>query len=113
MLGHGIAHDAQTQKTQLCHEKILAMRPRVLVTKRIFPEAIALLDEHAAVDYEGTDDGLTTPQLIARARGKQAIVAQITDPLPAEVLAQLVGVGLIANVAVGYDNVDLEAATRH
>jgi lactate dehydrogenase-like 2-hydroxyacid dehydrogenase len=89
------------------------MRAQVLVTKRIFQEAIALLEQHADVDYEATGEGLTSRELIARARGKQAIVSQITDPLPREVLAQLTGIGLIANVAVGYDNIDLDAATEH
>jgi lactate dehydrogenase-like 2-hydroxyacid dehydrogenase len=88
------------------------MQAKVLVTKRVFPEAIALLKKHADVDYEATDEGLTTPQLIARARGKQVIVSQITDPLKDDVLAQLEGVGMIANVAVGYDNIDLESATK-
>jgi glyoxylate reductase len=87
------------------------MRAKILVTKRVFPEAIALLERHADVDYEATDEGLTSPALIARARGKQVIVSQITDPLHREVLDQLPGVALIANVAVGYDNIDLDAAT--
>ena len=89
------------------------MRAKVLVTKWIFPEAIAVLEQHADVDYEATHEGLTSPALIARAHGKQAIVSQITDPLRRDVLAQLTGVGLIANVAVGYDNIDLDAATEH
>jgi glyoxylate reductase len=88
------------------------MRAQVLVTKRIFPEAIALLEQHADVDYEATDEGLTSPALIARALGKQVIVSQFNDPLRRDVLAQLPGVGLIANVAVGYDNIDLDAATE-
>jgi lactate dehydrogenase-like 2-hydroxyacid dehydrogenase len=88
------------------------MRAQVLVTKRIFPEAIALLEQHADVDYEATDDGLTSQALIARARGKQVIVSQFTDPLRRDMLDQLPGLRLIANVAVGYDNIDLEAATE-
>ena len=88
------------------------MRAQVLVTKRIFPEAIALLEQHADVDYEATDEGLTPPALIARARGKQVIVSQFTDSLRRDVLDQLPGLGLIANVAVGYDNIDLDAATE-
>jgi glyoxylate reductase len=88
------------------------MRAQVLVTKRIFPEAIALLRQHADVDYEATDEGLTSPALIARARGKQVIVSQFNDPLRRDILAQLPNVGLIANVAVGYDNIDLDAATE-
>jgi hypothetical protein len=42
------------------------LRPRVLVTRRVYPEAVELLRRHFEVDYEGTDDGLTTPQLVRR-----------------------------------------------
>src|SRR6266404_3957043 len=48
---------------------ILSMKPRVLVTKRVYPEAIEYLRQHAEVDYAGTDDGLTASELLERARG--------------------------------------------
>lgn len=85
--------------------------PSVLVTKRIYPEAIEFLSTHADVDYVSTDDGLSPAELIQRAHGKQAIVSQLTDKFTPEVLAQLEGVRVIANVAVGFDNIDVPAAT--
>jgi len=87
-------------------------KPKVLITKRIYPEAVALLHPHCEVDYEATDAGLATEALLERARGVQAIVSQLTDPLRAEVIAKLdESVRVIANVAVGYDNIDVPAAT--
>jgi lactate dehydrogenase-like 2-hydroxyacid dehydrogenase len=88
------------------------MKPRVLVTKRIFPEAIEYLKEHCEVDYEETDDGLPNDQLLDRLRGKQAILAQLTNKFTAEVIDSLDGLKIIANVAVGFDNIDVPAATR-
>jgi lactate dehydrogenase-like 2-hydroxyacid dehydrogenase len=88
-------------------------RSAVLVTRRIFPEAVAFLRERAEVEYVESDDALAPDELIARSRGKQGIVAQLTDRFNAEQLARLEGVRVISDVAVGYDNVDLEAATRH
>ncbi len=58
---------------------ILAMLPRILVTKRIYPEAIEYLNAHSELDYEDTDDGLPAAQLLERARDKQAIISQLTD----------------------------------
>ena len=88
------------------------MLPSVLVTKRIYPEAVDLLRQHAEVDYVGTDEGLTADALIERARGKDAIVSQLTDRLSRDVIAQLdAQVRVIAQVAVGYDNIDVPAAT--
>jgi glyoxylate reductase len=89
------------------------MKPPLLVTKRIYPEAVEFLRQHAEVDDVGTDEGLTPSALIERARGKHAIVSQLTDRLSREVISQLdPEVRVISNVAVGYDNIDIAAATE-
>jgi len=88
------------------------MKPAILVTKRIYPEAIEYLKQRAEVDYADTDDGLSAEELAERVRGKRAVVSQLTDRFSAEVLARLDGVRIIANVAVGYDNIDIAGATR-
>lgn len=85
---------------------------RILVTKRVFPEAVEFLRrEGFDVDYNGTDRVLTGEELIQRARGCAAVVSQLTDRLSADVIGRLDGVRIIANVAVGYDNIDVAAAT--
>ncbi len=91
------------------------MNTNVLVTKQIFPETIRFLEQHTGVDYESSDEGLSPAQLLERARGKQVILSQITDAFPREVLARLpeLGVGMIAHMGVGYDNIDLPAASDH
>ena len=88
------------------------MKPQVLVTKRIYPEAIEYLKEHCEVDYVGNDEGLSAEDLSQRVRGKQAVVSQLTDKFSAAVIDSLDGVRIIANVAVGFDNIDVPAATR-
>ena len=88
------------------------MKPPVLVTKRIYPEAIEYLKQHAEVDYAASDDGLSPEELLDRIRGKQAVVSQLTDKFSAAVIDQLDGVRIIANVAVGFDNIDIPSATR-
>src|SRR5579862_3411827 len=94
-------------------DNLPSMKPTVLVTKRIFPQAIAFLKEHAELDYEETDDGMPAEELARRIRGKQAVVSQLMDKFTPEVLASLDGIKVIANVAVGYDNIDVPAATRY
>ena len=83
----------------------------MLITKRIYPEAVELLRRDCEVDYEATVEGLTSEQLAERIRGKQAVVSQLTDQFPAEVIAGLEGLRIIANVAVGFDNIDVRAAS--
>lgn len=81
------------------------------MTKRVYPEAVDLLRRHFDVDYEGTDEGLAPDALIARAQGCQAVMSQLTDKLSAPVIGGLNGVKILANVAVGFDNIDVPAAT--
>ena len=70
---HRIAHDSQTEKANLCHERILPVRPTILVTKHVFPETVAFLKQHAEVDYADTQDGLTSEELIARSAGSRRL----------------------------------------
>jgi glyoxylate reductase len=88
------------------------VQPKILITKKVFPEAIALLEPHAELDYEATSEGLTPEQIVARAVGKTVMVSQITDRLSADVIGQLKDVKIIAHIGVGYDNVDVAAATK-
>ena len=84
---------------------------KVLVTKRVFPEAVEYLRSKFEVDYVSTDEGLTPQELAERVKGVQGIVSQLTDKFDAAVIGQLDGVKVLANVAVGYDNIDVPAAT--
>src|SRR5579872_335466 len=91
---------------------MVPMKPLVLVTKRIYPEAIDFLKQHCEIDYENNDKGLSAAELAERIKGKQGIVSQLVDKFSAEVIGSLEGVKIIANVAVGFDNIDVPAATR-
>lgn len=97
---------------QLCDNSSLEVMKKVLVTKRVFPEAVEYLKQRFAVDYVGTDEGLPPAELRQRVNGVDAIVSQLTDKFPAEFIETLDGVKVIANVAVGFDNIDVAAATR-
>jgi len=88
------------------------MKPAILVTKRIYPEAVQYLRERVEVDYVDSAEGLSPESLRQRVRGKQAVVSQLTDKFDASVLGSLDGIKIIANVAVGFDNIDVPAATR-
>jgi glyoxylate reductase len=87
------------------------MKPAVLVTRRIYPEAVEYLKSHADVDYANSDEVLDPAELMRRIQGKEAVVSLLTDKFPAGVIERLDGVRVLANVAVGFDNIDVAAAT--
>jgi glyoxylate reductase len=83
---------------------------RVLVTRPVLSEGIALLRSSG---LEPTVlDGVPADALAATIRPFDAVIAMLSDRFSAEVFASLKGgkVRIIANYAVGFDNIDLLAA---
>jgi glyoxylate reductase len=66
----------------------------------------------AACEVERFDGAGAMPrdELIARVRGKQALVSMVTDDVDAAVIEAGTALRVIANVAVGYNNIDVAAA---
>ena len=81
---------------------------RVFVTREIAPDALARLrEEFVEVDvWEGYDP--PPPEKLAeRAAGCVAIVTMISDRVDAELLNAAPTLRVVANMAVGYNNVDV------
>jgi glyoxylate reductase len=84
-------------------------RPKVLLTRRIPSSALATLD--AACDLDRNEGGQLSPdQLKARLSDKEGVVCLVTDAITADVMDAAPGLKVIANVAVGYNNIDVPAA---
>ncbi|WP_313953008.1 D-glycerate dehydrogenase [Accumulibacter sp.] len=88
------------------------MKTKILVCRAIFPEVIEQLSTHFDVDYNDQDAALPAEQLAARLADKAGAVTLLSDRIDATVLAQAPGLKAVCNVAVGYNNFDLDAITR-
>jgi glyoxylate reductase len=88
------------------------MRPRVLVTRRLPGAAVAALEEHADVDMHTGERGLTLAELHDRLHDKQGLVVLLGDRIDAAAMDAGPNLRIVANVAVGYDNVDVVAARQ-
>jgi glyoxylate reductase len=82
----------------------------VLLTRRIPASAFGVLEEHCTVDLHDAAAPLTTGELKARLAGKQGLLAVVTDRIDADVLDAGPDLKVVANIAVGYDNIDVPAA---
>ena len=85
-------------------------RPAVLVTRRIPSSVIARLEAHCDVDAWSGPGAITAADLKARLADKQALMCLLTDRVDAAVLDAGPGLRIVANIAVGFDNIDLAAA---
>ncbi len=88
------------------------MRPSILVSRHVFAEAISILEAVGDVEYNDTSSGLSASDLRAAVANKDAIVCQLTDRIDAELMDSGDKLKVIANVAVGFDNIDIPAASE-
>jgi glyoxylate reductase len=88
---------------------------RVLVTRRLPPGGLdPLVDARHELLQRGDDSSFTHEELVDAAPGADAIVCLLTDTIDATVLAAgAQRLKVVANVAVGYDNIDVPAAAAH
>src|SRR5262245_26739268 len=87
-------------------------RPSILISYVLPAEAIRLARERADVDLHTGTAPLTREELIARLQGRQGLVALITEIIDEALLTACPELKVVANVAVGYNNVAVGAATR-
>lgn len=88
-------------------------RPTVFITRTIPPEALAPIEGRAHLLIGPADRPSTREELIVGFRQADAVVSMLNDPIDAALLeAAGARVRVVANYAVGFNNIDLEAAAR-
>ena len=95
----------------LC-ENIQSMRHSVLISKHIYQEAVDYLSGRVDLDYHDSDEGLSAADLRARLAGRDGLICQLTDRVDSTLMDSVPNVRVISNVAVGFDNIDIPAATE-
>jgi gluconate 2-dehydrogenase len=86
-------------------------QPKILVARAVFPEIIERLSQHFEVESNQADAAWSKADLIARLKGKQGAFTTGGDRIDAEVLAACPDLKICANMAVGYNNFDIDAMT--
>lgn len=73
---------------------------------------INLLREHFEVEINELDRCLNKSELIKRIKDMDGVLTQLTDVIDEEVISNLNKTKIIANYAVGFNNIDIEAAKK-
>ncbi|MDO8690617.1 MAG: D-glycerate dehydrogenase, partial [Dehalococcoidia bacterium] len=88
------------------------MKPRILVTQRIADEALDRLRKAGEVGFcSEPDQPASVADLISAVRDADAMLCMLTDNIDKGVLEAGSRLLVIANMAVGYNNIDIGAAT--
>lgn len=87
-------------------------KPQILVTRAVFAEVLDRLGEYFQVQSNQSDEGWSKAELIERLQGKLGALTTGSERIDAEVLAACPMLQICANMAVGFNNFDLDAMTE-
>ena len=89
------------------------MKPAIFVTRKLPPAAMALLEENFQMECNPHNRVLLREELLEAVRGKEGILSLLTDTMDGEVMDSAgKSLKIIANYAVGFNNIDVSAATK-
>ncbi len=88
------------------------MKPKVLITRIIPNEGLNPLRAECEVDLWQGDLPPPHDVLLAHLRDKDGLLSLLTDKVDAELMDLNPRLKVVSNMAVGYDNIDVKAATE-
>ncbi|NQF15018.1 D-glycerate dehydrogenase [Brevibacillus sp. HB1.3] len=89
------------------------IKQQVFVTRKLNPEVIAMLEKVAEVEQWTKNAPIPRELLLEKIKHVDAVLTMLTERVDEEFLASTKRLRIVANMAVGYDNIDLEACRRH
>ena len=84
----------------------------VLLTRRIPSSVLTALQGRHTVDLYSGEGAIPRDELLQRVAGKDALICVLTDRIDAAVMDAGSSLKVVANIAVGYDNIDVAEASR-
>jgi glyoxylate reductase len=89
------------------------MKPYIYLTRKLPADAVKKLAEQFDVHmWEREDTAVPQEILLSEAEKADALLTVVSDPVTEEVLQAGKNLKVVANMAVGYDNINVEAATK-
>lgn len=77
----------------------------------MLPECLERLQSESELEYNPDDRSLTEKEIIAGVKGKDALIVMAADPVGPAIMDANPELKIIANFGVGYDRLDVAAAT--
>ena len=84
-------------------------KPSVLIARAIAPEVVAFLQQHFEVHTNAQDAVWTPAQLVQRLQGMDGMLSTGSERVDAALLAACPQLKVVANMAVGFNNLDVAA----
>ncbi|CAM5540781.1 D-glycerate dehydrogenase [Bacillus safensis FO-36b] [Bacillus safensis subsp. safensis] len=89
-------------------------KPYVYITRKLDEASLTPLKEVAHVEmWPSEDEPCPREELKTQAAKADALLTMLSDQIDETLLSNAPNIKVVANLAVGYDNIDLEAAKKH
>jgi lactate dehydrogenase-like 2-hydroxyacid dehydrogenase len=86
-------------------------KPKVALTRRVFDDVATHLSSAADVTVNASDAPLAGSEMATYLAGHYGVLTTVTDRIDASVLDACPDLRVVANIAVGYNNIDVPACT--
>jgi gluconate 2-dehydrogenase len=88
------------------------VKPKILVTREIFDDVLDYLAGHFEVSANQSDTPMNPPTLAKNLADKSGVMTTLMDRVDAALLSNCPTLKAVCNIAVGFNNIDLEACSR-
>ncbi len=87
-------------------------KPKIFLTRELPAESMAILREHSILSMNPDDRVLDKHEIISEIADVDGLLCLLTDTIDDEILSVNPNLKVVANFAVGFNNIDIDAATR-
>jgi glyoxylate reductase len=89
------------------------VKPKVYVTRQLFPEAMEILETVAEVEaFDGIDNAIPRDLLLEKVKDIDGLLPLLTERIDDELMEAGNKLKVVSNYAVGFNNIDIKAATE-
>ncbi|MCX5820541.1 MAG: D-glycerate dehydrogenase [Deltaproteobacteria bacterium] len=89
------------------------MKKKIFVTREVFGEVLDFLASHFEVTANQEDKVLGAEELALALADKEGALTTLTERIDSDLLLRCPKLNVVCNIAVGYNNIDLEACNAH
>lgn len=86
---------------------------KILITCKIFDDLYKKLEENFEIDYNNSNTPLKKEEIIARIKDADGLICPLSDKIDKEIISSGKNLKIIANYGAGFDNIDLEEASKN
>lgn len=87
-------------------------KSKVLLTRSLPEEGMKLLNQHFDMEVNPLDNVMSGDRIAESIKDKEGLVCLLTDDIDSNIIQEAAALKIIANYAVGYNNIDLRTANE-